>query len=151
MMWAGEITVLVWGFSKCPRRMFPSQNQEDLQQHCPDSYRTVYRPKNWLQWAQRWPCFNHMCWAQTEKAELTVGPCAFLCCEPGHLQDFKQKMWVLFGNSLFKEALASRKSSKISELGKRKLVWLKNESQRRVKVGKLPERRKGKWIIMNIN
>lgn len=52
---------------------------------------------------------------------------------------------------LFKEALASRKSSKISELGKRKLFWLKNESQRRVKVGKLPERRKGKWIIMNIN
>lgn len=149
MMWAGELTVLIWGFSKCPRRVFPNQNQEDPWQDHPGSCRTVYRPQNWLQPAQRWPCSNQMCWAQTGK--LIVGPCAFPCCEPGHLEDFKQKMWVIFGNSLFKEALPSRKSSKTSELGKRRLFWLKNEAQPRVKVGKLPERRKGKWIIMNIN
>lgn len=79
------------------------------------------------------------------KPELTGGPFAFQHCKPGHLEDFGQKMCMIFGNSLFRGTAASRESSKIPGLGKGRLFWLKAEAQRGVTVGLNSQRgRKGK-------
>lgn len=59
------------------------------------------------------------------KPEQIADTFSFQHCKPGHLEDFEEKMCVIFGNSLFKSTLAFRASSEISALRERRLFWLK--------------------------
>lgn len=151
-MWAGELRVLVWGFSKCPRRVFPTKTRRILDRIILTAAGLFTDPKSGYSQHRGDLISIVRAGHRQESLSWQWVPVLFSAVSQVTWEDCKQKMGVIFGNSLFKESLASRKSSKTSALGKRRLFWLKIEAQRRVKVGKLPERRKAKWIIiMNIN